>query len=357
MYLIFFFCCITLIGCTNDNGDEDQIESTYSGTFRNLPVKETFIGAFGKGIYLGDQIPEELEYMDFGRLEIDFRYMGGGLEYFAPLFYFGSMNKDTADDAYEEPQFHLAIEIGHYNVIPVPVENLFYTICTHNYPQYCRDTYFPVISGISYTLIVDKKPEGIILQLKEGEKIVNIFPDAFFPDSSQMFFRSVSEYTDAYRGDSLRKVMMIGKGFAGIEKGIHEFNGEISGVRIFKYTITSETYEYEIMHVRNQHVVSQHIAYSINDNLVGNEKSLVMNYEFWPYRYKSGKFFQEGAMQSVVRDHIQNNESLDCILKESNMGFYRINIKTLDENGALIGLTSQPFEIWIYPREWNFEFY
>ena len=36
--------------------------------------------------------------MEYGRIEIDFRYNGGGLTYFAPLFYYGSINKNDSDD-------------------------------------------------------------------------------------------------------------------------------------------------------------------------------------------------------------------------------------------------------------------
>src|SRR4030042_6379047 len=125
-----------LSGCTKDDDGIKWIESTYSGSYKNLAYTESLVGEFNPGIYTEAQIPADIMHMEYGRIEIDFRYNGGGLTYFAPLFYYGSMNKNNGDDFAEEPQFHLAVEIGHYNVIPMPVEHLFYTICTYNYPQY-----------------------------------------------------------------------------------------------------------------------------------------------------------------------------------------------------------------------------
>ena len=353
--LIFF--CAFLIQCTREDDDVNWIENTYSGSYKNVSYSESLVGEYGPGIYTEEKIPADLMQMQYGRIEIDFRYNGGGLTYFAPLFYYGSINKNDSDDLAEEPQFHLAVEVGHYNVIPVPVEYLFYTICTYNYPQYCRDTYFPVIQGIDYSLVIDKKPEGIILQLKEGNGIVNIFPDAFFPDSAQMFFKDVTAYTEVHKGDSLQVVMMVGKGFAGIESGLHDFNGEVSRVRIYNYTLPDEAFAYELLHVRNQHTANQHITYGIRDNRYNEDKNVVLTYEFWPYSYESGKFVQAGDRQTAELDRVRNNDSLTCNIKAEAMGFYKISLQTLDETGTILGSTKQPFEIWVYPVEWNYEFY
>jgi hypothetical protein len=348
LWLIFF--CAFISQCTKEDNDVNWIESTYSGSYKNVSYNESLVGEYGPGIYTEDKIPAGLMQMEYGRIEINFRYNGGGMTYFAPLFYYGSINKNDSDDLVEEPQFHLAIEIGHYNVIPTPVENLFYTICTYNYPQYCRDTYFPVIQGIDYSLIIDKKPEGIILQLKEGNRIVNIFPDAFFPDSSQMFFKDVTAYTEVHKGDSLQKVMMVGKGFAGIERGLHNFNGEVTSVRIYNYTLSDEAFVYELLRVRNQHTANQHITYGIRDNRYNDDKYIVLKYEFWPYSYESGKFVQDGDRQIAELDRVRNNEQLNCNITAEAMGFYKIQLQTLDETGTNLG-------IWVYPVEWDFEFY
>jgi hypothetical protein len=349
--------CAFLSGCTKESNDINRIESAYSGSYKNVTYTESLVGDFSPGIYKEDQIPADIMNMEYGRIEIDFRYNGGGLTYFAPLFYYGSINKNDSDDYTEEPQFHLAVEIGHYNVIPMPVENLFYTICTYNYPQYCRDTYFPVLQGIEYSLVIDKKPEGIILQLKEGTSIVNIFPDAFFPDSVQMFFKDVTAYTDAHKGDSLQKVMMVGKGFAGIERGIHDFNGEVSGLHIYKYALQDEDYEYELLRVRNQHTANQQITYSIRDKRFDDDKYIVLKYEYRPYKFESDVLVPNGAMQTVEQDKVPNNRQLNYRIKTDDMGFYKIHLQTVDENGNILGSTKQPFEIWVYPREWDFEFY
>jgi hypothetical protein len=355
LWLIFF--CAFVSQCAKEDDDVNPIESTYSGSYKNLSYTESLVGEYGPGIYTEDKIPADLMQMQYGRIEIDFCYNGGGLTYFAPLFYYGSINKNNNDDFVEEPQFHLAVEIGHYNVIPVPVENLFYTICTYNYPRYCRDTYFPVIQGIDYSLIIDKKPEGIILQLKEGNSIVNIFPNAFFPDSSQMFFKDVTAYTEVHKGDSLQKVMMVGKGFAGIERGLHDFNGQVSRVKIYNYTLSDEAVVYELLGIRNQHTANQHILYGIRDHRFNDDKYVVLKYEFWPYSYESGKFVQAGERQIAELDKVRNNEQLNCTINEEDMGFYKIGLQTLDETETILGSTEQPFEIWVYPAEWDFEFY
>jgi len=349
--------CALLFSCKKETGDKNWIESTYTGSYKNIVFTESLIGEYGEGVYPENSIPSELKQLEYGRIEIDFRYNGGGLYYFSPLFYYGSINKNESDDSREEPQFHLAVEIGHYNVIPVPVENLFYTICTYNYPQYCRDTYYPVLEGTDYTAVIDRKPEGMRLQLKKGDSIISVFPYAFFPDSSQMFFKDVTAYTDANKGDSLQVVMMVGKGFAGIERGIHDLNGSVSGLRIYQYSLQTDAHEYELLCVRNQHTVNQKITYRINDRFRDENKLIVREYEYWPYLYESGAMVPVGAMQTKELDKIPNNKELTYIIKSADIGFYKIHLETVDENGALLGSTAQPFEIWIYPGEWEFEFY
>ena len=204
IYLLLFISVLIADSCKKVSNTDNWIISDYSGTYKNIEYTESLVKEFATGIYEENAIPEDIKQLQYGRIEIDFQYNGGGLISFMPLFYYGSMNKNNSDNDVEEPKFHIAIEIGHYNVIPFPVEYLFYTISTFREPQYCRDTYSPVITGGNYTFIVDKKPEGMILQLKRGGNILNIFPHAFFPDSTQMFFKDVSAYIDRNKGDSLK---------------------------------------------------------------------------------------------------------------------------------------------------------
>src|SRR5659263_648501 len=96
---------------------------------------ENLIREFTAGIYEDNAIPEDIKQLQYGRIEIDFNYNGGGLIYFMPLLYYGSMNKNNYDDDVEEPKFHMAIEIGHYNVIPFPVEYLFCLLYTSPSPR------------------------------------------------------------------------------------------------------------------------------------------------------------------------------------------------------------------------------
>ena len=353
LLLITAFVC----SCKKDIDSDKWVISNYSGTFKNIEYSENLVGDFSAGIYEDNAIPEDIKQLQYGRIEIDFQYNGGGLIYFMPLMYYGSMNKNNNDDEIEEPDFHMAIEIGHYNVIPFPVEYLFYTICTFRQPQYCRDTFSPVITGGNYTFIIDKKPEGMILHLKDGVNILNIFPHAFFPDSAQLFFKGVTSYIDHNQGDSLKKVLMVGKGFAGIDKGIHTLNGQVTSLRIIKYTLSDTDSGYELKRVRNQHSENQQIKYIANDNLSGTDKFIKLKYQFYPYKFIAGELIPDGEMQTGESDKIQNGQSSSCYLESSDIGFYKVNICTIDNNGNILRSSAKPFEIWVYPKEWDFEFY
>ena len=343
--------------CKKDANFDNWIISNYSGAYKNFEYSENLIREFTTGIYEDNDIPEDIKQLQYGRIEIDFQYNGGGLIYFMPLMYYGSINKNNNDDAVEEPKFHIAIEIGHYNVIPFPVEYLFYTISTFRQPQYCRDTFWPVITGENYTYIIDKKPEGMILQLKSGANILNIFPHAFFPDSSQLFFKDVTSYIDRNQGDSLKKVLMVGKGFAGIEKGIHDFNGQVTSLRIFKYTISNPSTGYELKQVRNQHTENQQVIYAAHDNLFGNDKFIILKYQFYPYKFVSCELIPNGVMQTGESIKMPNDQPANCYIKSGNIGFYKVNICTIDKDNNILRSSTKPFEIWIYPKEWTFKFY
>ncbi len=357
-FILFpLFGFVFLVNCSKDPDDNDRTMSNYTGSYKNIEFTESLIQEFAPGIYREADIPDEVKLLTHGRIEIDFQYNGGALHSFMPLLYYGSANKNSHDDAVEEPAFHLVVEIGHYNVIPLPVEYLFYTISTFRQPQYCRDTYWPVLAGVNYTLIIDKRPEGIVLQLKEGENLINVFPHAFFPDSSLMFFKDVTAYIDVNKGDSLGKVLMVGKGFTGFDKGLHEFNGEVTGLRIYKYILSDTRPGYELEGVRNQHTENQQVRYRKRDNLYGDDTYIIMKYEFWPYTFESGVFKPNGAMQSGESDKTANNGFSVCNLQHSNIGFYKVYLKTLDEGGSILRSAQKPFDIWVYPKEWDFAFY
>jgi hypothetical protein len=345
-----------LVASCKKNPDTDWKRSNYSGSYKNIEYSETLIREFAPGIYGENSIPEDLKQLRYGRIEIDFTYNGGGLLYFMPLMYYGSINKNSNDDAVEEPKFHMAIEIGHYRVIPFPVDYLFYTICTFNQPQYCRDTFVPVPTGEDYTVIIDKRPEGMILQLKKGNSITNIFNHAFFPDSSRMFFRDVTSYTQRFKGDSLQNVLMVGKGFAGIENGIHEFNGTVRSLRVFKYTISNQDTGYELVQVRNQHTENQEVEYTPVDNMYGEDKFIKMKYLFIPYKYVSGELVPAGTSFTGETDKMPNKQQVTGYLRTDNIGYYKVDLYTLDKDNNVIRSTSTPFGIWVYPKEWDFDF-
>jgi hypothetical protein len=348
---------ILLQGCKKDSNSDNWIISNYSGTYRNSEYSESLISEFASGIFGEDAIPEDIKQLQYGRIEIDFQYNGGGLDYFMPLMYYGSMNKNNNDDDVEEPKFHIAIEIGHYNVIPFPVEYLFYTISTFRQPQYCRDTFSPVITGGNYTFIIDKKPEGMILQLKSGTNILNIFPHAFFPDSAQLFFKEITAYIDRNQGDSLKKVLMVGKGFAGIDKGLHDLNGHVISLRIIKYSISNPDSGYELKLVRNQHTENQKLSYIPNDKLFGKDKFVILKYQFYPYKFEAGELIPDGEMQTYESAKKQNDQTDVWNLRSSDIGFYKVNICTVNGDNTVLRSSTKPFEIWVYPKEWDFAFY
>jgi hypothetical protein len=357
-FLVFLpFCFAFLVSCSKDSDSNDWTISNYTGSYKNIEFSESLIKEFAPGIYDENDIQDDIKQLTNGRIEIDFRYDGGALNSFMPLLYYGSINENNNDNAVEETAFHLVVEVGHYNVIPLPVEYLFYTISTFRQPQYCRDTFWPVTAGVNYTFILDKRPEGIILQLKEGMNLINVFPHAFFPDSSLMFFKDVTSYIDVNKGDTLKKVLMVGKGFTGFDKGLHEFNGMVTSLRIYKYILSGTNSEYELEQVRNQHTENQLISYVAKDNSNGNDKYIVIKYEFWPYKFESGALIPNGAMQSGESRKTANNQLLTYCLKQCDIGFYKINLQTVDKEGNILKSTSKPFDIWVYPKEWDFEFY
>ncbi len=356
-FLVGFICSTFLfIQCSKDSTDLNWKESSYSGSYQNISFTESLIKEFTPGIYYEKDIPADISTLEFGRIEIDFRYDGNALNYFSPLFYYGSINKNDNDNTVEMPKFHLAVEIGHYNVIPLPVEYLFYTICTNNYPQYCRDTDFPIIPGIDYTVIIDKRPEGMVLQMKKEGKIVNVFTHAFFPDSAQMFFKDVTGYTNANKGDSLQKVLMVGKGFAGIEPGLHNLNGAVNKLRIYKYSVTQTATDYELKSVRNQHTENQRITYSLKDKSSGNDSYVQLKYEFLPHKFAEGDLIPNGEMQMGQSEIVLNNQSQSYVLRSKNIGLYKLYPQTLDSKGIILKTSMQPFEVWVYPKEWDFEY-
>jgi len=354
--VFLFLLFVAFTGCEKEKDEENWIISSYSGSYKNIEYTETLIQSFSPGIYRDEDIPDDLKQLTYGRIEFDFNCNGGSSSFFMPLLYFGSINKNNNDNAVEETQFHLVVEIGHYNVIPNPVENLFYTICYDRYPLYCRDTYIPIISGEDYTFILDKRPEGIILQLKNGTEFINSFPSAYFPDSSQLFFKDVSGQIDKIKGDSLETILMVGKGFVGFDKGIHDFSGQVSDIKIYKYTLAESNTGYEILQVKNQHFENQEVNYCIRDNLYGEGNYINVRYDFWPYAFENGVLKSNGNVQNSESVQILNNHPLTYKITSEDIGLYKIYLETVDTDNQLLNSTIKPFEIWVYPKEWEFDY-
>jgi hypothetical protein len=172
-----------------------------------------------------------------------------------------------------------------------------------------------------------------------------------------MFFRDISSYIDRNKGDSLKKVLMVGKGFAGIDKGIHELNGQVTSLRVIKYTISNTDSGYELKNVRNQHSENQKVIYTANDNLFGNDKFITLKYQFYPYKFVAGELIPSGEMQTGESVKMKNDQLASCYLQSSDIGFYKVNISTIDKDNNILRTSTKPFEIWVYPKEWDFAFY
>jgi hypothetical protein len=150
---------------------------------------------------------------------------------------------------------------------------------------------------------------------------------------------------------------MVGKGFAGIDKGVHELNGQVTSLRIIKYTISNPDSGYELKQVRNQHSENQKLIYMPHDNLSGPDKFIILKYQFFPFMFVAGELIPDGDPQTTETAKIQNNQSVSCYLKSSDIGFYKVNVSTIDKDKNVIRTTAKPFEIWVYPKEWDFAFY
>lgn len=356
--LLFLTILLINTACEDDKEVEEikWVISDYNGTYESIAYDEELLGSFAPGIYVEKDIPQELKQLAYGRMEIEFKYNGGALKNFMPILYYGSINRITNDNIKEETQDHLVVEIGHYNVVPYPLENLFYTICYDRYPEYCRDTYIPVVSGENYRFILDKKPEGILLQLKKGETIVNSFPSAFFADSAQLFFKDVTNKINKIRGDSLDIVMMIGKGFVGFEKGLRDFNGSVGDIRIYKYTLSDEPANYEIKYLNNQHLENQIINYVISDRLSEDQNTIKIDYEFESYVFNEGVLIPNTANNRTGTKMIPNNQTETYNISQEDIGLYKLHLKTIDKNNEVVNASSQAIEVWVYPEEWYFEY-
>jgi len=66
------------------------------------------------------------------------------------------------------------------------------------------------------------------------------------------------------------------KGIAGIDEGIHDFNGQSHKSPDHKIYNTNPDSGYELKQVRNQHTENQLLAYTSNDNLFGNDKYIIL---------------------------------------------------------------------------------
>ena len=109
--------------------------------------------------------------------------------------------------------------------------------------------------------------------------------------------------------------------------------------------------------VRNQLAENQQINFIARDINNNTNVFILMTYEFWPYKYESGVLLPDGTKRTGASEKKGNNQSVNYVLQSQDIGFYKINLQTIDENGLVLGSTLKPFEVWVYPKDWDFEFY
>jgi len=114
---------------------------------------------------------------------------------------------------------------------------------------------------------------------------------------------------------------------------------------------------YELMNVRNQHSENQRVEYIAIDNLSDSNRFLKLTYEFYPYKFVKGELILDGNMQTGETVKTQNGKPANVLLRSTDIGFYRVSIFTLNQDNNVLRSTTKPFEIWVYPKEWDFEFY
>src|ERR1035437_6478130 len=92
LLFIIIYC-----SCNKDPKDSIRIVNDYKGSYKNILFTESLIKEYAPGVYGEDAIPDDIKQLTYGRIEIDFRYDGGALSSFMPLFYYGSINKNDND--------------------------------------------------------------------------------------------------------------------------------------------------------------------------------------------------------------------------------------------------------------------
>jgi hypothetical protein len=142
-----------------------------------------------------------------------------------------------------------------------------------------------------------------------------------------------------------------------VSRGIHDFNRRVTNLRVIKYTISNPDSGYELNQIRNQHTENQKVIYSAHDNLSGNDKFIILKYQFYPYEFIAGELVPTGEIKTGESDKMQNGLSAVCYLKSSETGFYEVTISTTDKGGNILRSSVKPFGIWVYPKEWDFAFY
>jgi hypothetical protein len=172
-----------------------------------------------------------------------------------------------------------------------------------------------------------------------------------------MFFSDVTSSIENNKGDSLQTTLMLGKGYTGFDIGLHDFHGRVNSLRIYSYTVSQSHPEYEMDGVKNQMCENQEVNYAIIDPDAGNDNLIQVNYEFWPYRLSNEGLFAFGQKQSGQSNLVQNKLPQIALLRSKEIGYYKLTLQTIGSDGNILKTSSTPFEIWVYPKEWYFEFY
>ena len=81
-----------------------------------------------------------------------------------------------------------------------------------------------------------------------------------------------------------------------------------------------------------------------------------MKYDFWPYIYENGIIKPDGNILISLSKKILNGQSLIHQITPEDIGFYKVYLETINKDDQILNSTAKPFEIWVYPKEWEFDY-
>ena len=63
-----------------------------------------------------------------------------------------------------------------------------------------------------------------------------------------------------------------------------------------------------------------------------------------------------GNMPSSGSKKNLNNQAFTYNITSENIGLYKVYLETVNKDDQIVNSTVKPFEIWVYPKEWEFDY-